>query len=340
MLIKRPPIELITLLYMLAYVPYIALTRWMSATVLLGFDRPLKGIEIVPANLIIQAVLLGLFFWLSGWWKDAHRLRVGRVSLPFPTRWTFLSGIGTAIILVTVPLSFTFKNVSIPFVQLLMRGDILVAAPLVDLLCRRNVRWYSWVALALTAAGIGVAVEARGNLNLPPLCWAVIGLYTAGYFGRLAVMTRIAKAGAPRELQSYYVEEQIAATPIALVLLAGLSAFDFGVPGEAMHLGFVGVWASSALLPLAAGSLILFVISLLAISILLDPRENTYCVPMERSASILAGIVAAYLLTGFFGQKAPTPAEMTGAAFLIAAITILSLAPRWRSRTAAAVESV
>ena len=39
-----------------------------------------------------------------------------------------LTGIGTALVLFTVPLSFTIEGVSIPFIQLLMRGDVLVIA--------------------------------------------------------------------------------------------------------------------------------------------------------------------------------------------------------------------
>jgi hypothetical protein len=232
------------------------------------------------------------------------------------------------MILVTVPLSYTFANVSIPFVQLLMRGDILLVAPLVDLISRRKVGWYSWAALVLTGIGLAVAVQARGNIDLPPLCWLTIGLYTLAYFGRLAVMTRIAKSGAAGEFQRYYVEEQIVATPVALILLVALSLADFGVPGEALHLGFVKVWTSSAFIPLAGLGLALFVISVLAASILLNRRENTYCVPLERSASILAGIAAAYILSQAFGQKPPTPAEMVGAGLLIVAIFVLTLGPR------------
>ena len=48
-----------------------------------------------------------------------------------------------ALVLFTVPLSFTFEGVSVPFIQLIMRGDILIIAPIVDLLFGRKVRWWS-----------------------------------------------------------------------------------------------------------------------------------------------------------------------------------------------------
>ena len=90
------------------------------------------------------------------------------------------------------------------------------------------------------------------------------------------------------------------------------------------------MWASNQLLPIAGLSILLVMVSLFSILILLDPRENTYCVPIERSASILAGTAAAYILAGMSIGKAPTAAEVAGAALLTLAIVILSLGPRLR----------
>jgi hypothetical protein len=56
-------------------------------------------------------------------------------------------------------------------------------------------------------------------------------------------------------------------------------------------------------------------VSLFSIMILLDPRENTYCVPIERSASILAGTAVAYILAAMGLGKTPTPAEVAGRGF-------------------------
>ena len=307
----------------------------MATTTLPGFSFPLKGLEIVPATLLMSWVMMLAFTWLSGWGKTAHQWKLGSVSLPMPTKWTLLSGIGAGLILVTVPLSLTFKGVSIPFVQLLMRGDILIIAPVVDLLNRRKVGWYSWAALGLTAIGMFIAVEARGGIALPPLCWIVIGLYTIGYFTRLAVMTRIAKSGAEDEVRRYYVEEQIVATPVGLAILAilAIGGAQLGMPADVIKRGFVEVWTSSALVPLAIASSCLFAIAIVALTILLNRRENTYCVPLERSASILAGIIATYILSLFLGQKAPTAAELEGAGLLVLAIAVLTLGPRFGAKS-------
>jgi len=76
----------------------------------------------------------------------------------------------------------------------------------------------------------------------------------------------------------------------------------------------------------------LTLISVLAILILLDPRENAYCVPLERAASLVAGVGGSVLLALFWGLKMPRPAELLGAGILIAAIVLLSLAPRLARR--------
>ena len=53
-----------------------------------------------------------------------------------------------------------------------------------------------------------------------------------------------------------------------------------------------------------------------------------YALPLERAASLVAGVGGAILLAAFWGLKEPRPAELVGAAILIGAIVLLSLAPR------------
>jgi hypothetical protein len=326
-----PRIESLAFWYFATYVPYAVMVRWLATVPYAPLGRALTGLEILPATTIFSGVLTLIYVWTSGWWRYAHQTRLLGIPFVRPTRWTLLSGIGTAMLLFTVPLSFTFQGVSIPFMQLLMRGDVLVIAPLVDLMARRRVRWYSWVALVLVALGLILTIGNRGGLHLPPLAIVTVVLYTLGYFVRLAVMTKIGKTGDPNLVKGYFVEEKMVAIPVAVLALAILSALGLGSQGNQLSFGFVGVWASSQLLPIAGLSLLLVLVSLFSILILLDPRENTYCVPIERSASILAGTAAAYILAAMSIGKAPTAAEVAGAALLTLAIVILSLGPRVRS---------
>jgi hypothetical protein len=329
-------IELVVLLYFLSYVPNIVVTKLVTSIPHPAFGRPLTGLETLPSTLIMSMVLTYLFIWLSGWHRDSNTTTIAGKRIPIPTRYTALSGLGTALILFTVPLSFTFEGVSIPYIQLLMRGDILIIAPLVDLMFGRKVRWWSWVALVMVLVSLGFVIGIRGELGLPPLAIATIIIYTLGYFVRLAVMTRVSKSGDPASIRKYFVEEKIIALPLAVLALGALSLSGLGSQAGQLEFGFLRVWSDPVLLQLAFLAISLTVISVFAAIILLDARENTYCVPMERSASLLAGITAAFILAAGWGLPSPTTPEVIGAIILVAAIVLLSVAPRFdRSNQAA-----
>ncbi|WP_338466187.1 hypothetical protein RXV95_11470 [Novosphingobium sp. ZN18A2] len=322
------PLELWVVFYLLSYLPNVMVTKYITSVPHGGLGRALTGLETLPASLIINMVLTYAFIWLSGWHRDAHAVDFGGARIPVPTRYTLLSGMGTALILFTVPLSFTFQGVSIPFIQLLMRGDILVIAPLVDFMFGRRVRWWSWTALAMVLLALVITLTDRGGLNLPPIAIVTVVLYTLGYFIRLAVMTKIAKSGDPASVRRYFVEEKMIALPMSVVALGLLSASGIGGQSDELAWGFVRIWSDPAIWSLAFIGFTLTIISVISIIILLDPRENAYCVPLERAASLVAGVGGSVLLATLFGLRAPRPAELVGAGILIAAIVLLSVAPR------------
>src|SRR5262245_987132 len=237
---RRFPIELATLGYVAAYLPYVILMRLISTTPQDG-SRALTGLEILPIMLVSGAVFSIGFIWLVGWQRHVTRVQLGPLRLPLASKWTAASGVCTALILVTVPLSYTFQDVSIPFMQLLMRGDILIIAPVVDLLMRRKVHWWSWAALALVAIALVVTLSDRGGLNLPPLAIATIIVYTIGYFGRLWIMSRVSKDDDPVRLRAFFSEEKIVAFPVAILMLLAVVAFG-GRQGGELAWGFTAVW--------------------------------------------------------------------------------------------------
>lgn len=331
---RQFPLEGFVVLYLLAYLPNVMITRLATSFDHSGLGRPLTGLETLPASLIINMVLTWAFIYFSGWHKDARGLNLAGFRLPVPDRWTFLSGIGTSFILFTVPLSFTIRDVSIPFMQLLMRGDILIIAPLVDLIYGRHVRWWSWTALVMVLLAMTITLFDRGGFNLPPLAILTIVLYTVGYFLRLFVMTRISKSGDPASVRRYFVEEKMVALPLSVIVLGLISASGIGGQSGELSWGFVAVWTDPIMWPLFGIGFTLTIISVLAIIILLDPRENAYCVPLERAASLVAGVGGSVLLAWGWGLKMPSAAELLGAGILIAAIVLLSLAPRLSQRQA------
>jgi len=332
--LARLPLEGIVALYFVSYIPNIILTRLATTGIHPERGRPLTGLETLPASLIVNLVLTYLFIWLSGWHRDAHGVNIGGARLPVPTKYTALSGIGTALVLFTVPLSFTFTDVSIPFIQLLMRGDILVIAPLVDFMFGRRVRWYSWTALVIVAVALTFVVHQRGGFHLPPLAIATVVLYTVGYFLRLAVMTRISKSGDADSVRGYFAEEKLIALPMSVVALAAVSFMGLGSQADELTWGFTRAWSDPVFMLLAGGGFTLTIISVFAAIILLNPRENSYCVPLERSSSLLAGLAAAYVLHAFWNQPLPTGSELIGAILLLAAIVLLTVAPHFSRKPA------
>lgn len=322
------PLEMWVALYLLLYLPNVMVTRLVTTTPHPELGRPLTGLETLPASLIISLVLTYLFIWLGGWHRDANKVTFGGVRFPFPTKFTFLSSLGTALILFTVPLSFTIPNVSIPFMQLLMRGDILIIAPLLDLFFGRRVRWWSWVALVLVLIALALTLFERGGFNLPPIAILTIVLYTVGYFLRLAVMNYISKDGNPATIRRYFVEEKVVALPLSVAVLALISFSGIGGQSSELSWGFVHIWTDPVILDIFAIGLTLTLISVVSIVILLDPHENAYCVPLERAASLIAGVGGSVLLALFWGGRMPPASELVGAVILIGAIALLSLAPR------------
>jgi hypothetical protein len=331
---RRLPIELATLGYVAAYLPYVILTRHLSTMPSFGMGRPLTGLEILPAMLIAGAVASIGFIWLVGWQK--HMTKVGGV--PFARWGTAASGVCTALVLVTVPLSYTFQDVSIPFMQLLMRGDILIIAPLVDVLSKRKVHWWSWAALGVVALALVITLSARGGLKLPPLAIITIVVYTIGYFGRLWIMSRMSKDDDPVKMRAYFSEEKVVGFPVAILLLALVIPFG-GAQGRELAWGFTSVWPEPQTLFILLTGLMVCITGIFAGFILLDKRENSYCVPLERSASILAGIAGSVFLAVFLGGRMPSTAEFIGAGLLIVAITLLWLGPRMAKSGAAKAEA-
>jgi hypothetical protein len=325
-------LEIFVIFYAVCWIPFMMLTK-LASTRPHGFmSRPLSGLELLPVTTLFTALGMFLFFGISGWWRSAHLAMIKTVSLPVPDRWTVLAGFGAALIILTVPLSFTFRDVSIPFIQLLTKGGVLLIAPVVDWVSGRKVSWFSWVALTLVLTGLLISIQQRGNLRLPPLCIATIVLYILGYFIRLRMMTRISKSIDAQARKRYFVEEQIVSNPIALLLLAGFAIIGRTGMLTSIRWGFTEIWSQGVLWLLIPLGVFPVVVGVLGARILLDKRENTFCVPLERSASVLAGVAASYLLAKFAGMPLPTGGELIGAALLVCSLVVLSTAPRLSSR--------
>jgi uncharacterized membrane protein YdcZ (DUF606 family) len=334
--------------YFAAYVPYsflaAAVTKYPK---LPGMDGKVGNFEVLPASVFTSLVGMLIFLTAMRWWQYAGHRRVLGVNLALPNRWTLLSGLCTAVVIATTTLAYTIQGASIVFMMLLMRGGLLVMAPLVDALSGRKVRWFSWVAFLLSLAALLVAfgkdlrwVDGRPSfpdLTLTGAALANVGAYLGAYFVRLRFMSRLAKSDDPRASTGYFVEEQMVATPALFLALVIVALADGSAHWmQEVRTGFTTVADQPALPWILLIGLCSQGTGICGSLILLDRRENTFCVPVNRSSSVIAGVLATLLLWDVLDAPEPSTFELAGAGLIIAAIIVLTLGPlreRRRART-------
>lgn len=319
--------------YFAAYVPYAALTKAMSSG---AFSGPVvSGLALLPLSLIASVLSMLAVFSFGGYWRFATTRRLLGRDVPTPSRTTLLAGTATAAVIVTTTLSYAFVGVNISLMGLLMRGGVLLLAPLVDAITGRKVWWYSWVALGLGLIAV-LGLSGQAKANLPWLAALDIALYLGAYLIRLLIMSRVGKQVSQRERMRYFVEEQLVASPMALLLVAALATLPaLGLDAAALtHVrdGFTQLWSH----PQAWLILLIGVLSqatgFFGGLVLLAPQEHSYSVPLNRSGSILAGIVATSLLAAFGISGAPSASEWLAASLLIVSVIVLWRGPKWSAR--------
>ena len=318
--------------YFACYVPYSALTKALTGGLIGEEGRPLDGFELLPSTVMASVVGMFGFLAVSGWWRHASRVEILGARVPRPGPYTLLSGLCTAAIIGTTTLAYTFTGVSIVFVMLLMRGGVLVIAPFVDSLTGRSVRWFSWAGLVLSLAALVVAFSEEGGYEITLLCAIDVAVYLASYFVRLRLMTRLAKSDVPNANVRFFVEEQIVASPAMLAVLAIFALGGSGEIAENVRAGFTDFWSRSIVPEALLVGFFSQGTGIFGGLILLDRRENTYCVPVNRSSSILAGVLASFSLAALLGVAPPSAYELVGAALILVAILFLSLPPLLEAR--------
>jgi hypothetical protein len=310
--------------YFIFYTPYSALTKAISNGLLSADAKPVPGPVILPVSVMATVVMMFAIITVARWWQYAGRREFFGLSVPFPNRWTFLSGLCIATIIGTTTLAFSFRGISILFVLVLLRGGILIIGPIVDASVHRRVRWFSWTAMAVSLLALLVALADVSNYKLTLLAVLDIAAYLLAYFFRLRFMTRLAKTDDKNVTLRYFVEEQIVATPSLLIALAVLAAIGTGDVLMDLRHGFTDVLRSDIVVPALMVGVSYAALCVCTTLIFLDRRENTFCVPMHCGSSMLSGVVAAWLLTLLYGQAPPSTAQFASAGLIVVALLFLS----------------
>jgi drug/metabolite transporter (DMT)-like permease len=291
----------------------------------------LTGFQIQPIAVLASFVAMYSFITIMGWWKFTHHFRLFGLKIPRPDRYTFLSGICLSGQIITTTLAYTFDGISIVFAMLLMRGGVLAMAPVVDLLVRkrkRTIYWPSWVAAGLSLVALVVAFSGKAGTAMTVIAAIDISIYLLGYFFRLFIMSSRAKSDDPAEKRGYFAEEQMVAN---VVLFVTLFIVGWTGAGTGMETIRGQIWTGFTDLPFQGFFLFIFMLGIFSWGtgvfgslIYLDKRENTFTVPANRSASIIAGVIATYLLAFFYGQRYPSSESLAAAAIIIGAIAFLA----------------
>ncbi|HEX6285318.1 MAG TPA: hypothetical protein VFZ71_10610, partial [Pyrinomonadaceae bacterium] len=310
--------------YYLAYTPYSGLTKALSTGVLPGLNGVVKGTVLLPLSVIgTVAGMLG-FITFMGWWKHAGRRKVLGVEIPFPRKLTFLSGVCMATIMGTTTLAFTFGGLSIVLVLVLLRAGTLVLAPAVDQIVGRNVRWFSWAAMLVSLAAVLIALSDASSYTLTIAAIIDITAYLAAYFFKLQFMSRLAKSNDRTATLRYFVEEQMVASPLLLLVLVLLAMTGAGDVMMSFRIGLTTFVTSPAAFWALLVGLCYAALCICTTLIFLDRRENTFCMPMHCGSSMLSGFTATAILAYLYGQTSPTMGQTVSAGFIAIALGFLS----------------
>jgi protein-tyrosine-phosphatase len=320
--------------YFAFYVPYTGLTKALSLGALPGMTGPVPGLVLLPTTVLATTAALLLFITASGGWRAFQRRRVLGLSLPTIRLATLCSGVATAVIIGTTTLNYTFGGISILLALLLMRGGVLGLSPVVDTVAGRPVRAHSWAALALSLAAVGVAFAEVDGYRMTLPAALNIAAYLTGYIVRLNLMTSLAKSEDAEVNRRYFLEETavaaLALTAIpALVVLVGR-----GEAVDQLRAGFTSFLASDLVWPAILVGLLYACLYVFGTGIYLDARENTYCIPLNRCASLLSGLAASYVLAALANSAPPSRPQLAGAGLILIALVVLMLSTSQAHRTA------
>jgi protein-tyrosine-phosphatase len=312
--------------YFLFYIPYSGMTKVLSRGLFSKDGGAISGLEILPLVLLGTVIGFLAILLITGWWKHAGTVKIFGISIPFiSNKFTFFSGIATAVIIATTTLAYSFTGISIVFAALLMRGGVLLIAPFIDVIYKRKIQWYSWMAFGLTLFSLLIVFSEKAEYNLSLAAIINIVAYLSGYFFRLQFMTYAAKSDDSTSNYKFFVEELLSATLMILLIPVILALIGQGEFMLSIRAGYSTFLSSGLIIPAVVIGLLYSCLYIFGTRIYLDRRENTFCIPINRVASLLAGVCSAILLSIIFGTKFYSVTQLFGAQMLVLAIFALSI---------------
>lgn len=311
----------------------------------------LTSFEIFPLYALGNTMATIAFLTLAGWWRYAKHTKILGISIPHPRWFTFFSGVCIIGQIFTAIWAYTFDGISLVFATLLMKGGVLIVAPMVDLASRgkkRRIYWPSWVAALLSLIAIIAASVDKADTMITLICAIDIAFYLTSYLIRLSIMSKYAKNDAQDERKAYVTEDQITVSLVFMLAILAMGLIGYGAGGSGpcaeVWRGFTvvprsGFIISPLIMGMAAAGAGMF-----ASLVYLDRRENTFCVTASKAASILASTVSTTLLFIFYGQSSPGTGKFLGVALIMVAIIFMvyrgAVEKKARLKTVSAEETI
>ena len=309
--------------YFLFYIPYAAITRTLSAGMIPGMKK-ISAFESLPASGIANVAGMLVITSLMGFWRHVDTRKVLGVRVPSVEPMVVLSAAATAVIIGTTTLAYSVSGASILFMLLLLRGGVLILAPIVDVVRGRRVQLRSRVCLALSIAAVAVTLVDGIERDLTLVALIDVGAYLVGYMVRLQIMTKIAKAKEPGVNVRYFAQEHLLAAPILLLLVALFALLGAGEEMLALRRGLTTFLLMPEVKPALLIGLLYECLYIAGTLIYLDARENSFCIPVNRASSLVAGIGAMYSLHFLLGAPPPRSAMIISSFIVLTALAVLS----------------
>ncbi|HMG72705.1 MAG TPA: hypothetical protein VK582_04325 [Pyrinomonadaceae bacterium] len=310
--------------FYLFYTPYSGLTKALSNGLLPGLHGPVKGTVLLPISAIATVAGMLSFITVMGWWKYAGHREFFGISVPFPRRLTFLSGVCMATIMGTTTLAFSFGGLSIVLVLVLLRGGTLIIAPVVDRIVGRRVRWFSWAAMFMSLTAVALVLSDAQHYQVTIAAVIDVAAYLTAYFFKLQFMSRLAKSDEKGATLRYFVEEQMVAAPLLVLVVIAMAIVGTGDVMMEFRFGLTTFLARPDAIFAALAGFFYAALCICTTFIFLDRRENTFCMPMHCGSSLLSGFTATYILAYLFDQNSPSSAQITSAVMVVLALGFLS----------------
>ena len=311
--------------YCAFYTPYSGLVKATSKGLLPGVGLPASPLEMLPVVGLSTAIVTTLIVTSLGWWRYCGCRTVGGWRLPRPSGGTIVAGVATAAIIYTTTLMFTFTGVSIVLALLIMRGGVLVLAPMLDFAFGRRVRWFAWTGLVFALLAVILNAAGLASFQLDWILAATAGTYLAGYVVRLRCANTLAKSSEREVTCRYFVEEQLVAMTVLVALPVVLALTGGSSIAVHMRHGLTTFLTTSAAV---AGhphrSALRRPLLLRHARLPRSPGEHVLCRAQSRREPAGRRVRRVYVLAALVGERLPNAYELAGAALILCAIVVLS----------------